>query len=288
MAGNWKLNPATSSEAESLLKTLSSNFKNHRMPNEVPEVVVFPPFPFLLSAIDLLEGSGIKVGAQNVGLQTTGAYTGEVSVPMVQSLGCDYVMLGHSERRAIFGESDADIGAKVRLCLDQPGLNVILCVGETEEEYESNLLASIVDVQLKKGLVDVKPHEMDRLVIAYEPVWAIGTGKVATPEQAQTAHEAVRKTVDEMFGSQIAEAVRIQYGGSVKPDNVEEIMLMPDVDGALVGGASLEADSFTRIVDGAMAGGAASTASSSYLPFGSQPVTSSPPPAAAASYLDGL
>jgi triosephosphate isomerase len=253
MAGNWKLNPETFDKATNLLKLLHANFVNHRDDDgsdNVPEVVVFPPFPFLSEALNLLEGSGIKVGAQNVGLFTNGAYTGEVSASMVQSMGVDYVMLGHSERRMIFEETDADINAKVHLCLAQAGLHIILCVGETDEEYESELLSSVTDCQIKKGLRGVTTADLERIVIAYEPVWAIGTGKVATPEQAQIAHVTVRKSLSEMYGHEVAHQMRIQYGGSVKADNVDDIMAMPDVDGALVGGASLDADSFTRIVDG--------------------------------------
>jgi triosephosphate isomerase len=255
MAGNWKLNPSTLGDATNLLKLLSSNFLNHRTPangggEEIPEVVVFPPFPFLITALQELEGTGIKVGAQNVGLETTGAFTGEVSASMIRSMGCDYVMLGHSERRSLYDESDSDINKKMRLSLEQAGLNVILCVGETEEEYENDLLSSVVDVQLKKGLMGVPAFDLERIVIAYEPVWAIGTGKVATPEQAQVAHVVVRRTLSNLYGANAARRVRIQYGGSVKPDNIEDLMAMPDVDGVLVGGASLSADSFTRIVDG--------------------------------------
>jgi triosephosphate isomerase len=250
MAGNWKLNPATIQEAINLLKLLASNFLNHRTHVETPEVVVFPPFPFLLAALSELEGTGIKVGAQNIGIETSGAFTGEVSASMIRSLGCDYVMLGHSERRALYGETDSDINKKVHLSLKESGLNVILCVGETDEEYENELLTSVVDVQIKKGLMGVDPSELERIVIAYEPVWAIGTGKVATPGQAQVAHVAVRRTLGDVFGEEAARTVRIQYGGSVKPENVVDIMDMPDVDGALVGGACLTADSFTRIVDG--------------------------------------
>ena len=250
MAGNWKLNPATFPEAINLLKLLASNFVNHRTNEDTPEVVVFPPFPFLLAALNELEGTGIKVGAQNVGLQTTGAFTGEVAPSMIRSMGCDYVMLGHSERRALYDETDSIINAKVNICLKEPGLKVILCVGETDEEYENDLLTSVVDVQIKKGLMGVNPSDLERIVIAYEPVWAIGTGKVATPEQAQVAHVAVRRTLADMFGADAARSVKIQYGGSVKPENVDELMAMPDVDGALVGGACLTADSFTRIVDG--------------------------------------
>jgi triosephosphate isomerase len=253
IAGNWKLNPKTITEASQLLKLLHANFVNHRTPAQLDvEVVVFPPFPFLLEALLVLQGSGIKVGAQNVALQTSGAYTGEVSASMVRSIGVDYVMLGHSERRAIFGESDADINKKIHLCLAEPGLGIILCVGETEDEYESKLLASVCDVQIRKGLKGVGITDLSRIIIAYEPVWAIGTGKVATPEQAQVAHTVIRKTLADMYGYQAADSVRIQYGGSVNPENVDSLMNMPDVDGALVGGASLTADSFTRIVDGAV------------------------------------
>lgn len=253
MAGNWKLNPTTLGEANNLLKLLKANFVNHRASHggadDMPEVVVFPPFPFLASAINELDGTGIKVGAQNIGLQASGAYTGEVSASMVRSLGCDYVMLGHSERRALFDESDSDINAKVKLCLKEPGLHLILCVGETLEEYESELLQSVIDIQLRKGLMGVSAPDLERVVIAYEPVWAIGTGKVATPEQAQIAHVVVRRTLTQLYGADAARTVRIQYGGSVNPANADDLMSQPDVDGALVGGASLTADSFTRIVD---------------------------------------
>lgn len=256
IAGNWKLNPASVGDATTLLKLLHANFVNHRTESESSdvEVIVFPPFPFLATALTALEGSGIKVGAQNIGLQTTGAFTGEVSASMIRSLGVDYVMLGHSERRLLFGEMDTDINAKVRLCLAQPGLCVILCVGETEEEFESDLLESVCDLQIRKGLRGVEAMDIERIVIAYEPVWAIGTGKVATPEQAQVAHVAIRRTLTAIYGHKLASSVRIQYGGSVKPENVVDLMNMPDVDGALVGGASLTADSFTRIVDGAVTG----------------------------------
>ncbi len=255
VAGNWKLNPTTVQEAQALLKLLASNFVHHR--NEggegIPEVIVFPPSPFLERAISILEGTGIKVGVQNVGVQSGGAFTGEVSPSMVRSLGCDYVMVGHSERRTLYGETDELINAKIKLSLEEDaGLSVILCVGETLEEYENDLLESVVDLQIKKALQGIPASEIDgRLVVAYEPVWAIGTGKVATPAQAQIAHEVVRATLAELYGPLVAQSIQIQYGGSVSPDSIEELMAMPDVDGALVGGASLTADSFSRIVDGA-------------------------------------
>ncbi len=201
------LDQLIASDASNLLKLLASNFVNHRMEpggtEEMPEVVIFPPFPFLGTALAELEGSGtIKVGAQNVGLQTSGAYTGEVLTSMIRSMGCDYVMLGHSERRALFDETEKDINAKMHLCLKEPNLSVILCEGETEEEYESDLLRSMVDFQIKKGLMGVESADLDCIVVgAYKPFcWAIGTGKVAKPEQAQVAHVVVRPTLSEMFG----------------------------------------------------------------------------------------
>ena len=264
IAGNWKLNPATVEEASTLLSLLASNFLNHRggIGKAAPEVVVFPPFPYLERAMTLLEGTGIKVGAQNVGVETKGAFTGEVSPSMVRSLGCDYVMVGHSERRTLFGESDDTINSKIKLSLQEQGLKVILCVGETLEEYENDLLSSVVSFQIKKALQGISRDDIidtvaivpaTRIVIAYEPVWAIGTGKVATPEQAQIAHAVVRSTLQEMYGEDVAEKIQIQYGGSVTPDSISDLISMPDVDGALVGGASLTADGFTRIVDGAAA-----------------------------------
>ena len=255
VAGNWKLNPSTIQEASALLKLLASNFVHHRSEGgeETPEVIVFPPSPYLERAVSLLEGTGIKVGVQNVGIEAKGAFTGEISPSMVRSLGCDYVMVGHSERRTLYGETDETINTKIKLSLgEDSGLSVILCVGETLEEYENDLLESVVNVQLKKALQGIDAADVEgRLVVAYEPVWAIGTGKVATPLQAQIAHEVIRSTLAELYGPLMARAIQIQYGGSVTPDSIEELMAMPDVDGALVGGASLTADSFSRIVDGA-------------------------------------
>lgn len=240
-----------------MLKLLASNFLNQdRISLNNVEVIVFPPFPFLEAAIQELQGTGIKIGAQNVGTKTKGAFTGEVAPSMLASLGCAYVMLGHSERRVLFEESDKVINEKMKMCLEEGktgGMGVILCVGETEEEYENNLLTSVVDLQVKKGLTGIPVEDLDRIIIAYEPVWAIGTGKVATPGQAQNAHVVIRKTLVEMYGHDAAHSVRIQYGGSVTPDSVESLMAQPDVDGALVGGASLIPDSFSRIVHGAAA-----------------------------------
>jgi triosephosphate isomerase len=274
VAGNWKLNPSTVQEASSLLKLLASNFIHHRDNNSAevvqhqlqPEVIVFPPFPFIERAVSILEGTGIKVGAQNVGTAVKGAFTGEVSTSMIRSLGCDYVMVGHSERRTIFDETDEIINTKIKLALEEGGLKIVLCVGESLEEYENELLSSVVNLQIKKALKDISKDQIMNsgggcnLIIAYEPIWAIGTGKVATPVQAQMAHVVVRKTLEELYGWDIANQIQIQYGGSVTPDSIADLMSMADVDGALVGGASLTADGFTRIVDGA------SSAASGLLP----------------------
>jgi triosephosphate isomerase len=266
VAGNWKLNPPTRSEAVTLLRLLAANFVNHRDGNEYPddddasdgpEVVIFPPLPYLSDAIRILEGSGILVGAQDCGMHDGGAYTGEVAPSMLLSMGCSYVLLGHSERRVHFGETDASINMALRGCLDVPGLRVVLCVGETLEEYENGMLERVIDEQLSGCLNNVDASAIlrdGRVVIAYEPVWAIGTGLVATPSQAQAAHVAILNSLSRVLRCTAGEvsdgAIRIIYGGSVTPDTVLGIMDMPDVDGALVGGASLNADSFTRIYDG--------------------------------------
>eukprot|EP00804_Cyclotella_cryptica_P011970 CCRYP_004456-RB/>CCRYP_004456-RB protein AED:0.42 eAED:0.50 QI:0/-1/0/1/-1/1/1/0/346 len=258
VAGNWKLNPSSKAEAITLLKLLASNFLNNRntiQSFDTPEIVIFPPLPYLADAVRILEGTGIQVGAQDVGSNEKGAFTGEVAPSMLVSAGCSYVLLGHSERRTLFGETDEDINAKLLKSLEQPGLKVILCVGETLQEYQSGMLESVVNTQITKGLkgVDASMLLNDRIIIAYEPCWAIGTGLVATPAQAQHAHVAIRSSLADMYGADtgVSESVRIQYGGSVTPDSAEELISERDVDGALVGGASLNADSFTRIFDGA-------------------------------------
>jgi len=251
IAGNWKLNPATAPEALALLKLVVANqraLESSGRTAELPDVAIFPPFPFLQLAVDAVAGTGIKVGAQNVGLEGKGAFTGEVSASMVRSLGCQLVLLGHSERRLLYGEDDEMIRRKVRLALDG-GLDVVLCVGETEAEYEMGLLPAVCALQLKKALHGLQPADLERISIAYEPVWAIGTGRTATPAQAQDAHAIIRSVIAELFEHEPARAVRIAYGGSVTPESIDDLMRMPDVDGALVGGASLIADKFSRIVE---------------------------------------
>ena len=251
VAGNWKLNPSTKEEAIDLLTGLK---KGLTPATASSDILIFPPLPYLSDALSILQGTGVQVGAQNAGSYEKGAFTGETAPSMLASAGCSYVLLGHSERRSIFGETDEAINDRVKACLDQPTLRVVLCVGETLEEYEAGLLKSVVDAQLRKGLADVKPSDLlaGRIIIAYEPVWAIGTGLVATPEQAQIAHIAIRDTLRSAFPHHpdISSSIRIQYGGSVSPDTARDLMSMPDVDGALVGGASLSADSFIKIIEG--------------------------------------
>jgi triosephosphate isomerase len=252
VAGNWKLNPSTKKEAIELLNGLKAGGGV-----QGSEVVIFPPLPYLSDAITILAGTGIGIGAQNAGSNTKGAFTGEIAPSMLASAGCSHVLLGHSERRTLFGESDASINERVQACLVEPTLNVVLCVGETLAEYEIGLLKSVVDTQLRKGLAGVSADDLlnGRVVIAYEPVWAIGTGLVATPDQAQAAHVAIRQTLLSMYAnSEVASKMRIQYGGSVTPDSVKDLMAMPDVDGALVGGASLIPDSFLKIIQGSWNG----------------------------------
>ena len=252
------------------MKLLSSNFVNHRDGNynqeedddyachDSPEAVIFPPLPYINDAMRILEGSGISIGVQNCGMHDRGAYTGEIAPTMVSSIGCSYVLLGHSERRVHFGETNRDINMALRNCLTVPGLRVVLCVGETLEEYENGMLERVVFEQLSGCLRDVDPNAIcrdGRVVIAYEPVWAIGTGLVALPRQAQDAHVAIRHALSSVLcrseeAMMEGGGIKILYGGSVTPDSVRGIMDMPDVDGVLVGGASLTADSFTRIYDG--------------------------------------
>jgi triosephosphate isomerase (TIM) len=200
---------------------------------------------------DVLRGSAIALGAQNLYPEKEGAFTGEVSPTMLLDVGCRYVILGHSERRHKLGESDAFINQKVRAAL-AAGLEVIFCIGETLPEREANRTEAVLETQLSHGLAGLKGEHLDSLVIAYEPVWAIGTGRNATPEQAQDAHAFIRRRIARSFGEEQANALPIQYGGSVKPDNAGSLMACPDVDGALVGGASLIADQFLAIVRAAL------------------------------------
>lgn len=216
-------------------------------PPEV-EVIIAPPFVSLLPVWEVIEGSPIQLAAQDVFWEREGAYTGEVSPPMLKECGCTYVIIGHSERRNYFGETDEMVNKKVKAALKE-GLKVILCVGEKLEEREAGRTLEVVRRQVLRGLEGLGVEALQEVVIAYEPVWAIGTGRNATPEQAQEVHAAIRGIIGERFDPKVASEIRILYGGSVKPDNIDELMAPPDIDGALVGGASLKVDSFLRIVN---------------------------------------
>ncbi|HMF13652.1 MAG TPA: triose-phosphate isomerase, partial [Gemmataceae bacterium] len=213
-------------------------------------VAVCPPFPYLATVADALRGSHVELGAQNCYFEREGAFTGEVSPTMLVDVGCKWVILGHSERRHVLGESDALINRKIEAAL-AAGLGVIFCVGETLSEREANQTEHVLQTQLIGGLDGLDAAAVARMVVAYEPFWAIGTGRNATPEQAQQAHAFIRRQIGPRFGEESARSLPIQYGGSVKPDNAASLLGQPDVDGALVGGASLKADQFLAIVGAA-------------------------------------
>jgi triosephosphate isomerase len=243
IAGNWKMNKDLNESAE-LINGLKS--KLAALPNGV-KAIVCPPFISLALAKELLKGSPIELGAQNMYHEDEGAFTGEVSAKMLKSVGCQYVILGHSERRQYFKESDEFINTKAKKALAS-GLIPIICVGETLQEREKNITNQVVTNQITGCLKGITVSDVEKSIIAYEPVWAIGTGKVATPQQAQDVHKLIRTLLGQLYSSATAEKVVIQYGGSVKPDNAKELLHQPDIDGALVGGACLKADSFAAIV----------------------------------------
>jgi triosephosphate isomerase len=241
VAGNWKMNMRTG-EATDLAAGLQRRLEDP----VAAEVLLCPPFTALPAVAGTIRGGPLKLGAQNVHWEARGAYTGEISAAMLHDLGCDYVIVGHSERRTLFHESDDNVLRKVEAVLAE-GMRAIVCVGETLEQREAGRTEEVVRIQVENGLRGVGDR-LDAVVVAYEPVWAIGTGRTATPDQAQQAHAFIREVLGEMAGESVARAVRIQYGGSVKPSNAEELFALPDVDGGLIGGASLEADSFAAIV----------------------------------------
>jgi len=245
VGGNWKMNTNRAS-ASALAETVASSHRN----STAVEVVVFPPFPYLIEVGRALKGSAVMLGAQDLFHEPDGAFTGEISVAMLHDCGCAWVLAGHSERRHIIGESDDLLNHKALAALSG-GLRVILCIGETLEQRESGETDEVNARQLATGLKGVSAGQMRDVVIAYEPVWAIGTGLTATPEDAQAAHAAIRRTLGEMFDARTAAATRIQYGGSMKPGNAAGLMAMPDIDGGLIGGASLNAEDFGAIVQAA-------------------------------------
>ncbi|MCS6887958.1 triose-phosphate isomerase [Chloroflexus sp.] len=243
IAGNWKMYK-TIGEATALVRDLLAGLG----PLIDREAIVCPPFTALAAVAPLVAGSQLGLGAQNCYPEAQGAFTGEVSPVMLADIGCRYVIVGHSERRQYFGESDAFVNRKLRAALTH-GLRPIVCVGESKPQRDAGQAEPIVTAQVRAALVEVTAEQMPDVVIAYEPIWAIGTGDTATPADAQAMHAAIRATLADLYGAEIAAAVRIQYGGSVKPDNIDELMAQPDIDGALVGGASLQAASFLRIIN---------------------------------------
>lgn len=242
IAGNWKLNH-TEREAVSLVTALKTGL----IDIETVDIVVCPVFTVLPVVYDVLLDSNIALGAQDVYWEDSGAFTGEISAPMLKSAGVRYVIIGHSERRQFFGETNETVNKKIKAVLKHD-LTPIVCVGENLKERESGKTFDIIKDHIAGSLADLKEEEMKKAIIAYEPVWAIGTGKTATPKQAQEVHKFIRGLLAEKFGEETAAIVRIQYGGSVKPENTAELMAEEDIDGALVGGASLKADSFSQIV----------------------------------------
>jgi triosephosphate isomerase (TIM) len=246
VAANWKMN-MTQAEAGRFVESLLLDLGDI---SDV-EVVIIPPFTAIAKVTESLgKAQNIKVGAQNMYWERSGAFTGEISAALLRDLFVRYVVLGHSERRALFGETDEIVNRKVRAALEST-LRPIVCVGETLAQRDKGNVEKILSIQLRGSLAELTETELQETVIAYEPVWAIGTGRNATPEQAQQAHSFIRGTLGEMFDKTTAEHVRIQYGGSVKPDNARELMDQPDIDGALVGGASLDPLSFAQIVEAA-------------------------------------
>lgn len=241
IAGNWKMN-CTIAEALELVKRLKERLSDVRG----REIVIAPPYTALIPVSGNLIGSNMTLAAQNLFWEDKGAFTGEISAEMLVDAGCDYVIVGHSERRQLFGETDEAVNRKIRTALSA-GLIPILCVGETLSERENGATLSVIERQLTTALSDVNMAEPEDMVVAYEPVWAIGTGKTATPAQAQEVHTYIRGLLKRIY-SDGADGIRILYGGSVKSENIDELMAEADIDGALVGGASLKADSFARIV----------------------------------------
>ncbi len=243
IAGNWKMNKTTveARDLASKLIPLIAGIKER-------DIVLAPPFTALQTVAGVIKGTGIALSAQNLHWEDKGAFTGEISAEMLLDLGCKYVIIGHSERRQFFSENDETVNKKLRQALNK-GLLPIVCVGETLKEREAGKANEVIERQVTGALKGVTAAEMQKVIIAYEPVWAIGTGKTATPEQANEIHSFIRNKSEIVYGKEVAGALRIQYGGSVTPENVSTLMAMPDIDGALVGGASLKPESFSARVN---------------------------------------
>ena len=247
IAGNWKMNKTATETAETLsaLKEQVKPFAGKL------EIAICPTFTALDRAVKTVSGSNVKIGAQDISDKESGAYTGEISAAMLLDIGVEYVVIGHSERRQYHNETDELVSKKTKTTLNA-GLKPIVCVGETLEERESDKTFDVITTQVKGSLTGITADEVLKTTLAYEPVWAIGTGKTATPEQAQDVHALIRKLLTESYGTEVAGQVKIQYGGSVKPDNSAELMGKPDIDGALVGGASLDPEVFAKLIANAL------------------------------------
>lgn len=243
IVGNWKMNKDIH-ETATLINELKERLKDFR--NEV-DIVLCPPFTSLVVAKSLVQGTPMKLGAQNMSHQDDGAYTGEISARMIKTIGCEYVILGHSERRQYFKESDELVNAKVKKTL-KAGLTPIICVGETLEERESSVTDKIITTQIRGVLHELSSDEVQKCIIAYEPVWAIGTGRNATTDQANQVHKLIRKLVSQLFSWGLAEKLLIQYGGSMNAQNAADLLSQSDIDGGLIGGASLKSDAFVAII----------------------------------------
>ena len=244
IAGNWKMNK-TAAETKELCEALKAKFASF-CPCKA-EVAVCPPFTSIATAVEALKGSNIKVGAQNIHWADNGAFTGEISGAMLKEMGIEYVIIGHSERRQYFGETDETVNKRIAAALKYD-LKPIVCIGETLEEREGNKTEAVLAKQIKDGFANIAAADMAKVTIAYEPVWAIGTGKTATPDMAEETHAFIRKTFAELYGAEVAEALVIQYGGSMKPENSKDLVAQKDIDGGLIGGAALKADSFYDLV----------------------------------------
>ena len=244
IAGNWKMNK-TAAETKELCEALKAKFASF-CPCKA-EVAVCPPFTSIATAVEALKGSNIKVGAQNIHWADNGAFTGEISGAMLKEMGIEYVIIGHSERRQYFGETDETVNKRIAAALKYD-LKPIVCIGETLEEREGNKTEAVLAKQIKDGFANIAASDMAKVTIAYEPVWAIGTGKTATPDMAEETHAFIRKTFADLYGAEIADALVIQYGGSMKPENSKDLVAQKDIDGGLIGGAALKAGSFYDLV----------------------------------------
>lgn len=244
IAGNWKMHKTIKEAIE-----LVNGLKRELLDCEKVDIAVCPTYTALSSVSDIVMDTNIKLGAQNMYWENQGAFTGEISPEMLKDCGCHYVIIGHSERRKYFGETDETVNKRIRAALSA-GLYPIFCIGETLEEREKNVTMDVVKSQLSGGLAELTDQDVEKIVIAYEPVWAIGTGKTATPEQAQEVHAFIRSWLKENFSS-VAQGIRVLYGGSVKPENSKQLMAQEDIDGALVGGAALKVESFVGIINNA-------------------------------------